>query len=120
MSVRNKLYNHRNFEELIYSAIMLGGHMSCFRTSGSGTKRAEIDLQLTPLDGGAGDRINYQTLKLGLSSDTTDEIRFAEPLVLGEKIFLHPTVTAETNNTRVSVQYAMLLIKDTVDIDSIF
>jgi hypothetical protein len=103
-----------------YNGIMLGGHFSTYRSSGSGARRSEIDLQLTPLDGGLGDRIDYQTLKLGSSSETTDELRFSIPLVVGDKIFIHPTATAEANNTLVSVQYTLILIRQDIDIDTIF
>ena len=103
-----------------YNALLLGGEYSVYRSSGSGARRVTIDLDLTPLDGGAGDGINYKTLKLGGSSEAgTTNIDFTIPLVIGQKIFLHPYATAEANNTKVSITYTLLLIKETIDLDSL-
>lgn len=103
-----------------YNALMLGGEYSVYRSSGSGARRATIDLDLTPLDGGNGDGVEYKTLKLGGSSEAgAATIEFDIPLVIGQKIFLHPHATAEANNTKVSISYALLLIKDTIDLDSL-
>lgn len=104
-----------------YNAIMLGGNYSVYRASGSGARRARIDLELAPVDGGNGDRINYRSLKLGGTSEgALNNVDFSVPFVIGEKLFIHPTATAEANNTQVSIDYALLLIRTTIDIDSVF
>lgn len=103
-----------------YNALMLGGEYSVYRTSGSGSRRAEIDLQVTPLYTGASQNIEYRTLRLGAASEAAaNQIKFDIPLVLRGRLFIHPHATAEANNTKVSVEYSLLLIKDTIDLDSL-
>lgn len=103
-----------------YNALLLETTASCFRTSGSGEKRCEVDLIVTPLDGGAGDRVIYKTIKTGVSSSATSEVKYELPLVFGQKVFIHPHVNAETNNTKATFQYELILVKTTIDIDSVF
>jgi hypothetical protein len=103
-----------------YNALIMSVDSSAFRTSGTGEKRAELDITFTPVDGGAGDRIVYSTIRMGISSAGVSEQVFPLPLVVSEKTCIAPKANPEANNTEVSVQYELLLIKDTVDIDSIF
>lgn len=103
-----------------YNALILSSHTSCFRTAGSGEKRCQIDLTVTPLDGGAGDGIEYKTLKTGVSSAGVAEVEFHLPLVIGQKVLIHPKAQAETVNTKATIQYEFILVKETLDIDSVF
>lgn len=104
-----------------YNAIMITIEASVFRTSGTGVRRAELDLIFKPLDGGAGDRIEYKTIRFGVSSEGgVSEIHYDIPIVIGSRVALIPRATAEANNTEVAAQYAVLLVKETVDIDTLF
>lgn len=103
-----------------YNAIMLGGNYSIYRSSGTGTRRARIDLELIPADGGGGTGIEYRSLKLGGTSEgALSNLTFTLPLVVGSRVLIKPKATAEANNTQVSVDYGIVLVKDTVDIDSV-
>jgi hypothetical protein len=103
-----------------YNAIIMSLHTSTFRTSGSGDRRAEVDLHLEPVDGGLGNMIDYKTLKFGSSSAGITETDFHIPIVIGDKILVHFNATAEANNTLCTVHYELILVKQDIDIDTLF
>lgn len=104
-----------------YSALILDMYTSAFKDGGTkAARKAELDIIFEPLDGGAGDRIRYKTLKTGVGDTGITGESFTAPLVVGPKVAIIPVATTDTANTRVAVQYDLLLIRETVDIDSIF
>jgi hypothetical protein len=104
-----------------YNALLLDFHSSTFKSGGTkADRKAEMDLIFMPLDGGAGNGIRYKTIKIGVADSGVTGEEFALPLVIGARTCIVPTATADTANTIVTIQYDLLLIKETIDIDSIF
>lgn len=104
-----------------YNALMTDLHLSCFRTSGSGARRAFVDLNFMPIDTPFSDRLCYDTIKLGVASEAGLSVNeFHNPLVIAEKNMVYLTGEAEANNTRVSFEYDIILVKTVVDIDTVF
>lgn len=104
-----------------YTALMTEGFVSPFRSSGTGERRLTVDLTLTPVDTALSTGIEYDTLRFGASTSAgTSVIPFNIPLQVASKTLIKGTARAEASNTRVSIEYAMILVKTVVDIDSIF
>lgn len=104
-----------------YNALLLDFHVSAFKDGGTkADRKAEVDIVFIPLDGGAGDRIEYKTIKTGVADSGISGEEFKLPLVVNPRTCICPKVTADTSNTRVAIQYDLLLIKETIDIDTIF
>lgn len=104
-----------------YNALILDFYVSAFKDGGSNASRkAEMDLVFLPLDGGAGDRIEYKTLKTAVSDSGISGESFKVPLITGDKVCILPIGTADTANTRIALQYDLILIRQDIDIDTIF
>lgn len=103
-----------------YNGIIVNLEAGAYRSSGTGERRASVDFDFIPLDGGAGDRIIYRTVKLSSSSGSATSTLFTVPFVTGQKVAVVAKATAEASNTFVSVKYGVVLVRDTIDIDSIF
>jgi hypothetical protein len=103
-----------------YNGILLSLHTAAYNASGSGAKRAKVDFNFEPQTGGAAG-VRFRTLKISASSESgTSEDTFHVPLTVGEKVGIYPAATADANNTIVSCQYELILVKTTVDIDTVF
>lgn len=104
-----------------YNGLLLDFHASAFKDGGNkADRKAKLDLIFVPSDGGAGDGIRYKTIKSGIGDQGISGEEFALPLVVGARSLIIPSATADTSNTRIAIQYDLLLVKETVDIDSIF
>lgn len=96
-----------------YTALLLSFHTGAYNASGSGAKRAEVQLTFCPQTG-AGTDIDYKTLKASASSEAgLSEDEFHLPLMVQEKVAIVPRCTSDSNNAIITCSYELVLIKST-------
>lgn len=97
-----------------YTGISIDTNFSVYRSSGNGTRGATIDVVATSPIPVIGGRVQYVTNEYGLVNTGTNTIALGPrlPATIPPKTDLKYTVTAESNNTRASIQYTMLLVKN--------
>lgn len=91
-----------------YTGFMVTESLSSYKADGSGERQAEITLMVKA----AGDTSWIKTSVRGLMSNTITK-NWDVPLVIPEKTSIKYQATAATNNTSVSVQYELVLVKNT-------
>ncbi len=97
-----------------YTGLMLNTRYSTYRAdAGNAVKGAEIDFHVARQDPVTGNLVEYQTAQAGIRNSGTG-LAVADspiPLVMKPKTDMFFAATAETNSTRVSVEYSVLLLK---------
>lgn len=93
-----------------YTGLLLKESLSVYRSGGgSGSKRAEVELTML-----TENMVKRHLDKRGVSTEAgVQDIQYRLPAAFPEKTRGKVAATAETSSTIVSVQYSLLLIKDT-------
>jgi hypothetical protein len=91
-----------------YTGLVTYSLISCYRASGSGTKRGEIDIHSYNDEG-----VHYKLYTYGMSNDGTSTLsaNFDLPFLVPEKNEVHLNFTAETTATLASATVDILMVK---------
>lgn len=99
-----------------YTGISVNLNLNVYRSSGSGTRAAEFDIHARiPSPYGGGNFIKYETNQYGLNSAGTGISTFQDRALatIPSKTDYKITVTAESNNTKASCRYSLLILENT-------